>query len=215
VVPARIAAVSSTGLAWTLYTLADKQLRVKELSASAALLGAVTQADLSTRTSIAELADAGTRLTELRVDTVVPDNDLVLEPDPAQADYRRVEYKYVYVECTGGNGGEAGASETGGAPLPTGGKSSQDPMITGGGGSVLTGTGGTTHTGGARATGGGTSEATGGSGSPIGDNEGDCSCRLGRPRAGDGLHSLLAAALAGALAAARRRRSGASRLGRG
>jgi hypothetical protein len=117
VVPARIATVSSSSFRWTVYALAPEQLRLRYLGAELRFSGALTADDFTTYPSLTGLGQAGDRLTELLL-TTVPDQDLVLEPNPNQADFRRTEYRYQYVPCTGGAPGSAGqAAEV--APVGT------------------------------------------------------------------------------------------------
>jgi MYXO-CTERM domain-containing protein len=166
VVPARIAAVSSSSLTWTVYTLAEHQLKAQDLGTELRFSGALTGMDLAHYPEVAKIADEGTRLTELRVTISVPDNDLVLEPNPAEADFRRVETQTVYVECTGGGGGTGGAAGAGNTPEEggsagssggpsvqpeTGGQSSEDA---GSSSTDAPHSGGSIGTGGVQATGG-------------------------------------------------------------
>jgi hypothetical protein len=107
VVPARIATVSSSSFRWTVYTLAPEQLRLRGVGAELRFSGALGADVLTTYPSLSGVGQPGDRLTELLL-TTAPDQDLVLEADPAQADYRRTEYRYQYVPCTGGAPGSAG-----------------------------------------------------------------------------------------------------------
>jgi hypothetical protein len=117
VVPARIATVSSSSFRWTVYTLAPEQLRLRYLGAELRFSGALAADDFTTYPSLSGLGQSGDRLTELLL-TTVPDQDLVLEANPNQVDFRRTEYRYQYVPCTGGAAGSAGqASQV--APVGT------------------------------------------------------------------------------------------------
>jgi hypothetical protein len=216
VVPTRIAAVSSSSLTWIVYTLAEHQLRVQDMGTELRFSGAVTQLDLAQRPTVAKVAVEGTRLTELYVSVSAPDRDLVLEPDPAEKDYRRVEYRTVYVLCTGGSAGTAGATGesgaagssaggtgTAGTPISTGGQrpstggrsseqagsSSTDAPIAGG--TTTTGTGGVMETGGAPTTPTGGVTNTGGVRTTTGGTGGATS---GAPEATGGAEVIAAAA---------------------
>jgi hypothetical protein len=107
VVPARIAAVSSSSFRWTVYTLAPDQLGLRGWSYELRFSGALPAGELTTYPSLSGVGQPGDRLTELLV-TTMPDQDLVLEADPNPIDYRRTEYRYEYVSCTGGAAGNAG-----------------------------------------------------------------------------------------------------------
>ena len=103
VVPARIAAVSSNQLTWTLFTLASQQLKLRDYPSTLRFSGPVGDSEMSTYPSLAAVAQSGDRLTELQMSfSSLNVNDILLVPDPAQADYRREETRIVYVSCTGG-----------------------------------------------------------------------------------------------------------------
>jgi len=142
VVPARIAAVSSNQLNWTLYTLAAQQMRLRDYGATLRFSGSLTTADMSTYSSLGPIAQAGDRLTELLLSLPSSSTtDLVLEPDPNQADYRRTEIQTVYVSCTTG-GMTSTSAGTGGLVYGTGG------TVYAAGGTNSAGVGGTISAGG-------------------------------------------------------------------
>ncbi len=142
VVPARIAAVSSNQLNWTLYTLAAQQMRLRDYPSTLRFSGALTTADMNTYSSLNPIAQEGDRLTELLLSLPSSSTtDLVLEPDPNQADYRRTEIQTVYVSCTTG-GMTSTSVGTGGLVYGTGG------AVYGTGGTNAASVGGTISAGG-------------------------------------------------------------------
>jgi hypothetical protein len=159
VVPARIAAVSSNQLNWTLYTLAAESIRLRDYASTLQFSGALTTTDLDSYPSLAPLAQAGDRLTELLISLPAPSitTDLVLELAPNMADYRRTEIQTVYVNCaTGGTSstslGTGGlVYGTGGAPSGNGGSNATGGLSNSGG---VTPAGGTASNGGASNNGG-------------------------------------------------------------
>jgi MYXO-CTERM domain-containing protein len=159
VVPARIAAVSSSQLTWTLYTLASRRLRIRDQSATLRFAGPINSDILSQRPSLATVAQAGDRLSELQA-TLNPATakDLVLEADPDQADYRRTETRNVYVYCP--TGGRTSTSLDIGGMSPIGGYTAAGGALSVGGFSAAAGA----STGGNVATGGVSLAATGGAG---------------------------------------------------
>jgi MYXO-CTERM domain-containing protein len=145
VVPARIAAVSSNQLNWTLYTLAAESMRLRDYASTLQFSGALATTDLASYPSLAPIAQAGDRLTELLISLPASSiTDLVLELAPGQADYRRTEIQTVYVSCATG-GTTSTSLGTGGLVYGTGG------TPTGYGGSAA---GGLTNVGGATPAGG-------------------------------------------------------------
>jgi hypothetical protein len=118
VIPARIASVSSTSLSWDIFAIAPQQMRMQNYTTILQFSGAFSSADLASYSSLATVAQSGDRLTELMF-TQLPANDLILEPDPAQADYRRVINQVQYVlNCTAGTssgGASSGGASSGGA----------------------------------------------------------------------------------------------------
>ncbi len=168
VIPTRIAAVSSSQLIWTVYALANKRLRIRNQNAELRFAGPIGSDTLTQYESLAAVAQPGDRLTELR-STINPASatDLLLEADPDQSDYRRVETRNVYVTCaTGGSTGTGGVRSTTGGYATTGGAT---PM---GGSSVI---GGAPTSTGTYVTGGVESVGFGGAGFvlPIGGNSGE------------------------------------------
>jgi hypothetical protein len=111
VVPARIAMLSSSSLQWTIYTLASQRLRLRDYYTTLRFSGVLGATELASYPGVASVAQAGDRLTELFLNTT-PNSDLVLEPDPSQADYRSTEYQTVVIACSGGSG--SGGAATGG-----------------------------------------------------------------------------------------------------
>jgi Uncharacterized protein conserved in bacteria (DUF2330) len=118
VIPARIAALSSTELSWDIFTIGKSQMRMQSYSPDLQFSGSIKESDLSNYPSIAQFVQAGDRLTELLL-TSLPATDLVLEPDPNQADYRRVVNQTEYITCTGG----ASSTDTSTGGVGTGGSS--------------------------------------------------------------------------------------------
>jgi len=115
IIPARIAAVSSSQLTWTLYSLANQRMKVRDQSTTLRFAGPIDSQSMSTYASLSPVAQAGDRLTELQATlSAATAADLVLEADPDQTDYRRTELHTVYVYCAGGSSGTGGASNTSG-----------------------------------------------------------------------------------------------------
>jgi hypothetical protein len=144
VVPARIAAVSSNQLTWTLFTLASQELMIRDFSSTLMYSGPIGDSEMSTYPSLAPVARSGDRLTELQVSlTAATTTDIVLVPHPNPSDYRRVETRIVYVSCTGGapnTGGTSATSHAGGGTSGAGG------IWTGGVSTIGIATGGSTAT---------------------------------------------------------------------
>ncbi|HEY5957512.1 MAG TPA: DUF2330 domain-containing protein [Polyangiaceae bacterium] len=170
VIPARIAAVSSSSLQWDIYTIAAKQQRVQSVSTTLRFSGTVGTPELTKYPSLSSVAKPGDRVTEMLL-SQAPSSDLVLEPDPGEADYRRTEYKVQYISCTGGasSGGSSSSSEvarSGSGPLATGGAASGGNSATGSpittGGSIAYSNPLTSSTGGNLGNGGSVVVATGG-----------------------------------------------------
>ena len=160
VVPARIAAVSSNQLTWTLFTLASQQLKLRDYPSTLRFSGPVGDSEMSTYPSLAAVAQSGDRLTELQMSfSSLNVNDILLVPDPAQADYRREETRIVYVSCTGGApttgassaihaGGTSGAGGVSTGPSSAGGVSTGGVSTGGVPTSVYAPTGGSNAQGG-------------------------------------------------------------------
>jgi len=161
IVPARIAAVSSNQLNWTLFTVAAQQMRLKDYTAALHFSGPVGDAELASYPNLTPLSQSGDRVTELLVSLPASTvTDLVLEPDPNQADFRSTEYRTVYVNCTGGSPGTGGTGSTTGGSHNTGGSVPLGGLFNNGGTSNI---GGAESSGGLSATGGMIVIMTGGS----------------------------------------------------
>ena len=209
VIPARIASVSSTSLSWDIFAVGSSQLRMQGYSPTLMFSGAISASELSSYPSLAQIAQAGDRLTELLL-TSMPATDLILESDPNQADYRRVVNQVQYVTCSTGGASTGGAST--GGKMSFGGQVSFGGVATGGvatggrsstGGTVI-GIGGNTMTKDGGATGVESRQA----GAPAVDTTPATGCGCSVPSMGQGVgaRGLAFAGLFGALAALRRRR---------
>jgi len=194
IIPARIAAVSSSQLTWTLYSLANQRMRVRDQSTTLRFAGPIDSESMSTYASLSPVAQAGDHLTELQATlNAATAADLVLEADPDQTDYRRTELRTVYVYCAGGSSGTGGAPSAGGAGGTAGTPASGGTQAVGGsnakgGSSTLGGapssagtsgayvlpTGGALGTGGLPATGGAATavSATGGAATTVSETGG-------------------------------------------
>lgn len=140
IVPARIAAVSSSQLTWTLYTLANQRMKVRDQSTTLRFAGPIDAESMRSYASLEPVAQVGDRLTELQATlSAATAADLVLEADPDQTDYRRTELRTVYVYCAGGSSGTGGTPNTsamGGMPASSGSSSVGGFTATGGEGAL-------------------------------------------------------------------------------
>jgi hypothetical protein len=209
VIPARIAALSSTELSWDIFTLGKSQMRMQDYHLDLQFSGPINESDLSKYPSLAQFAQTGDRLTELLL-TSLPATDLVLEPDPKQADYRRVVNKIEYVTCTGGASStdtSTAGSSRGGAG--TGGTSSS---VNSGGANTITHSSQLTMAGGNSAlttnnsapSGTHTTQTT--SSTTATENQSDTGCNLSAGTSGTRSRILELAAFIGALVLIGRRR---------
>jgi hypothetical protein len=133
VIPARIAAVSSSSLQWDIFSIASEQQSLHGTYTDLRFSGAISSTDLESHPSLASLAQPGDRLTEMMLNSL-PNYDLVLEPSPSPADYRRTETRIEYINCSGGatsittssigganrGGAGSGGKATGGSPATGG-----------------------------------------------------------------------------------------------
>lgn len=111
VIPARITATDTLGSSnkkWTVFAIAERQLRLvasSEFWDRLTFSGAVSQTDLATHARLADVALAGERITAIHVefDSSDLENDILLEENPTQLDFRDTEVRtnWVVCECSG------------------------------------------------------------------------------------------------------------------
>jgi hypothetical protein len=108
VIPSRIAAIAGNAeLLWQIFTFAPEQLSSASSGVSQELLysRALGDADFAGDPELSSYAQAGDRITKLNLTftaTALSD-DIVLEADPNQRDFRATEVRYVTEECGGCN----------------------------------------------------------------------------------------------------------------
>ncbi len=110
VIPARITATDTAGedfKRWTIYTIAEEQLRLRDAPAfysELAFSGEASSDDLSIYARLGDLVSAGDWITALEIEfsAMNLEDDVILETDPMQRSYREIEYRANYVECPDG-----------------------------------------------------------------------------------------------------------------